>query len=192
MKATIVICACLISLLLFVPGAFSQQEPDASSTVAVCHDGQTYFIDESELQEHLDHGDTQGACDGNPQSSDDSQEPSEENEKGKQEKVTICHKGKRTLSVAQAAVQAHLDHGDTIGACPDSSDNGDGPDNTDQDENNRNQTQQRYIEQNQNTQQEDKQAQENQGKPEDNKQGNGNSGKGNDKGNGNGKGKGKS
>jgi len=33
------------------------------------------------------------------------------------EKLTICHKGK-TIEVAQAAVQAHLDHGDTLGACP--------------------------------------------------------------------------
>lgn len=31
-------------------------------------------------------------------------------------KVTLCHKGK-TLSVALAAVDAHLKHGDTLGAC---------------------------------------------------------------------------
>jgi hypothetical protein len=38
-------------------------------------------------------------------------------------KVTICHKpdGKNphTITVAQSALQAHLDHGDTLGACPD-------------------------------------------------------------------------
>lgn len=32
-------------------------------------------------------------------------------------KVTICHKAGETLEVAAAAVPAHLDHGDTLGAC---------------------------------------------------------------------------
>ncbi len=33
-------------------------------------------------------------------------------------KVTICHKGKKTKSVNVDAVPAHLAHGDTLGACP--------------------------------------------------------------------------
>jgi hypothetical protein len=32
-------------------------------------------------------------------------------------KVTICHKGKNTISVDRNALDAHLAHGDTIGAC---------------------------------------------------------------------------
>lgn len=32
-------------------------------------------------------------------------------------KVTICHKGKNTITVGAAAVPAHLRHGDTIGSC---------------------------------------------------------------------------
>jgi hypothetical protein len=32
-------------------------------------------------------------------------------------KVTLCHKGKRTIRVAQPAVKAHLKHGDTLGTC---------------------------------------------------------------------------
>lgn len=32
-------------------------------------------------------------------------------------KVTMCHKGKRTIRVAQPAVKAHLKHGDTLGSC---------------------------------------------------------------------------
>jgi hypothetical protein len=32
-------------------------------------------------------------------------------------KVTICHKGRNTLSVAQAALGGHLGHGDTVGPC---------------------------------------------------------------------------
>ncbi|WP_299122442.1 T9SS type A sorting domain-containing protein [uncultured Winogradskyella sp.] len=35
---------------------------------------------------------------------------------GGNSKVQMCHKGK-TICVAQAAVQAHLDHGDTLGEC---------------------------------------------------------------------------
>ncbi len=34
-----------------------------------------------------------------------------------QEKVLVCHKGKRTLDVAAPAVDAHLGHGDTPGPC---------------------------------------------------------------------------
>jgi hypothetical protein len=39
---------------------------------------------------------------------------------GKQydKKVTICHKGKKTISIGKPAVKAHLRHGDTLGACP--------------------------------------------------------------------------
>jgi hypothetical protein len=33
-------------------------------------------------------------------------------------KVTLCHKGKNTLSVDANAVPAHLAHGDTLGPCP--------------------------------------------------------------------------
>jgi hypothetical protein len=32
-------------------------------------------------------------------------------------KVTICHKGKNTITVGKAAVAAHMRHGDTIGSC---------------------------------------------------------------------------
>lgn len=32
-------------------------------------------------------------------------------------KVAICHKGKKTIMVAQPAVAAHLRHGDQVGTC---------------------------------------------------------------------------
>ena len=32
-------------------------------------------------------------------------------------KTTICHKGKKSISVGNAAVPAHLGHGDTVGSC---------------------------------------------------------------------------
>ena len=34
-----------------------------------------------------------------------------------QEKVVLCHKGKKTLEVAEPAADAHLRHGDTRGPC---------------------------------------------------------------------------
>jgi hypothetical protein len=33
-------------------------------------------------------------------------------------KATVCHKGKKTISIGKPAVKAHLRHGDTLGACP--------------------------------------------------------------------------
>jgi hypothetical protein len=33
-------------------------------------------------------------------------------------KVSLCHKGKKTISVGGPAVKAHLRHGDTLGRCP--------------------------------------------------------------------------
>jgi hypothetical protein len=32
-------------------------------------------------------------------------------------KVTVCHKGKKTISIGKAALPAHLRHGDTVGTC---------------------------------------------------------------------------
>ncbi len=40
------------------------------------------------------------------------------------EKVTICHKG-RTITISSSALQAHLNHGDTEGACGDTIDDDD-------------------------------------------------------------------
>ncbi|MDX5585989.1 MAG: hypothetical protein QNK20_13935, partial [Aureibaculum sp.] len=40
----------------------------------------------------------------------------------KKTKVLICHKGKNTLCVSVNALQAHLDHGDTLGSCNDNDD----------------------------------------------------------------------
>ena len=39
---------------------------------------------------------------------------------GHNEKVTICHKGKNTITVSANALTAHLNHGDTRGECTDS------------------------------------------------------------------------
>ena len=33
-------------------------------------------------------------------------------------KESLCHKGKKTITIGAPAVRAHLAHGDTLGACP--------------------------------------------------------------------------
>ena len=38
---------------------------------------------------------------------------------GHNEKVTICHKGKNTITISENALTAHLNHGDTRGKCSD-------------------------------------------------------------------------
>ncbi|MDX5583589.1 MAG: hypothetical protein QNK20_01475 [Aureibaculum sp.] len=42
----------------------------------------------------------------------------------KKTKVSICHNGNNTLCVSINALQAHLDHGDTMGSCDDNDDDG--------------------------------------------------------------------
>lgn len=37
---------------------------------------------------------------------------------GPHDKVTLCHKGKETITVSRNAADAHYAHGDTPGACP--------------------------------------------------------------------------
>lgn len=36
---------------------------------------------------------------------------------GDGKKVTLCHKGKNTITVGESAKKAHLAHGDTLGKC---------------------------------------------------------------------------
>jgi hypothetical protein len=36
---------------------------------------------------------------------------------GPEGKAVICHKGKKTISVGESAVKAHLGHGDYMGVC---------------------------------------------------------------------------
>ena len=35
-----------------------------------------------------------------------------------QTRVTICHKGKTTITVSESAAAPHLAHGDALNACP--------------------------------------------------------------------------
>lgn len=91
--------------------------------VTICHKGRTITISSSALKAHLKHGDVEGSCeDADIDDQDDVDIGDEEDidveEKHGQSKVTICHKG-REIHIAESAVQAHLNHGDTMGPCND-------------------------------------------------------------------------
>jgi hypothetical protein len=96
--------------------------------VTLCHKGKTITVGAPALEAHLAHhvGDSQGAC----QTGEAGSEPSGEtmgpeaakdgggSDSRGQEKVALCHKGKKTLTVGAPAKEAHLRHGDSLGACP--------------------------------------------------------------------------
>jgi hypothetical protein len=44
-------------------------------------------------------------------------------------RVTICHKGRNTLTISESGLNGHLGHGDTLGPC----DSGGGDDDDDDD-----------------------------------------------------------
>jgi len=94
--------------------------------VTLCHkDKTTLTIGTPALPAHLRHGDTQGACHiegSGPAPSAETMGPEaakngESDGSGGQEKITLCHTGKSTLTVGASAQAAHLRHGDGLGAC---------------------------------------------------------------------------
>ena len=94
--------------------------------ITLCHkDKKTLTVGAPALAAHLRHGDSEGSC----QRERAGFAPSEEamgqkaakngggGGDGGQDKVTLCHKGKNTITVGAPAVHAHLAHGDRLGAC---------------------------------------------------------------------------
>ncbi len=128
MQKLIIIVVCLGLLFLPTVSVNSEQTEENETTVTMCHDGNTISVAETGVSAHLEHGDTKGACPETPESSKEPQESEEDEEDEESEedngkkKVTICHKG-RTITVAEAALPAHLKHDDTKGACSESRQN---------------------------------------------------------------------
>lgn len=89
-------------------------EPTPSPDKArwVCHNGNSKKV--TNVQKHLNHGDTLGKC----QQGDDDDDDDDGNSK-----VTICHippgnpSNLHTITVGASAVPAHIAHGDYLGAC---------------------------------------------------------------------------
>src|SRR5919112_1124949 len=92
----------------------------------LCHKGKkTLTVGAPALAAHLRHDDTRGTCQGGvpgPEPAGEVVEPEAarngEDGGGGKEKVVLCHKGKKTLTVGAPAQAAHLRHGDSLGACP--------------------------------------------------------------------------
>ena len=96
----------------------------SSASVDVCHippdnpdNAHTISISESALEDHLAHGDTEGAC--------TSIEPSGSPESvGLSASVEVCHvpldnqDNAHTISIGESALEDHLAHGDDEGPCP--------------------------------------------------------------------------
>ena len=98
----------------------SQQE------VMLCHkDKKTLTVGPPALAAHQRHGDTQRACQAERAGSELSGETInpeapknvEGGGSGGQDKVILCHKNKKTLTLGTQAQAAHLRHGDSLGAC---------------------------------------------------------------------------
>ncbi len=94
--------------------------------VTLCHKGRhTITVGAPAQSAHLPHGDTLGVCpstEAKPKSPGKPPGPgAAQNGDGGggngQQKVTLCHKGKKTLAVGAPARAAHLRHGDTKGPC---------------------------------------------------------------------------
>jgi hypothetical protein len=91
---------------------------DDDEKVMVCHKPgtpaeKTLEIASEAVQAHLEHGDYRGACTETPSSAEP--EPTDS------AKITRCHKpgtpAEKTKEVPLQAVDGHLLHGDTLGAC---------------------------------------------------------------------------
>jgi hypothetical protein len=94
--------------------------------VTLCHKGKnTITVGEPAQAAHERHGDTVGPCQtegAGPEPSGAMTGPEAAKNgggggSGGQEQVTLCHKGKKTLTLAEPATDAHLRHGDSLGAC---------------------------------------------------------------------------
>jgi hypothetical protein len=94
--------------------------------VTLCHKAKnTITVGAPAQAAHVRHGDTVGPC----QPGGAGPDPPEEKpgpgvahdgyggSGSGQQKVMLCHKGKKTLTVGEPAKEAHLRHGDTLGAC---------------------------------------------------------------------------
>jgi hypothetical protein len=84
-----------------------------SGQTLVCHSGQDLWVNDSELQAHLSHGDTLGSCNAGGGTGGETG--------GGNAPVVLCHRsgqGQTTLSLLdQVLIQLHLLHGDRLGTC---------------------------------------------------------------------------
>src|SRR5918995_3110004 len=101
------------------------ERSDSQQKVTLCHKGnKTLTVGAPALTAHRRHGDDPGACQADvvgPEPSGEARGPEAAKSggggSGGQDKVILCHKDKNTLTVGAPAQEAHLRHGDILGAC---------------------------------------------------------------------------
>ncbi len=114
-------------------------QDDIEDQVTICHvppgnpdNAHTIVVGAAAVQAHLNHGDFEGECDGDEGASDDDLDDDGEEDDVDSEKVVVCHippgnpDQAREISIDADDLQAHLDHGDTEGECPEESTDGGG------------------------------------------------------------------
>ena len=62
--------------------------------------------------------DSDSEGDSDSDSDSDSEGDSDSDSDGEAASVVLCHKGRKTITVTESAVEKHLKHGDTLGPCP--------------------------------------------------------------------------
>jgi hypothetical protein len=102
----------LAFILILLPALAS-----ATGKIRICHKNKTISVAESALEKHLNHGDSIGPCPEQEEPEPEEPEVSEPDPSTGKGKIRVCHKNK-TISVAEAALEKHLNHGDSIGPCP--------------------------------------------------------------------------
>ena len=102
------------------------ERPEEEDKVTICHippgnpsRAHTIRVGRSAVAAHLAHGDVLGPCE--EDDTDDDGDFDEDDDDHEDDRVRVCHRG-RTLVINENALEAHLRHGDTLGACDDPND----------------------------------------------------------------------
>jgi hypothetical protein len=112
-KVLILPLALVAAVGLLLVGGTAIGQTNESDKLEICYQGQTLEVSQGEWEQnggYEDLGATMGAC---------AEENDGEGNGGGmgQEKVVVCHKDRVTIEIAEPAVDAHLAHGDSLGAC---------------------------------------------------------------------------
>jgi hypothetical protein len=92
--------------------------PPTIGMITLCHNGITLNIPENQVKDYIRQGARYGACTSN-NTTPHPKPPIKTPPGGASERmITICHKGRDTLTLPESAIPAHLKHGDQYGACP--------------------------------------------------------------------------
>ncbi|HKY60640.1 MAG TPA: hypothetical protein VJP59_06465 [Gemmatimonadota bacterium] len=114
-------------------------QDDIEDQVTICHippgnpdNAHTIVVGAPAVPAHLAHGDFEGECDGDEGATDDDLDDDGEPDDADDVKVLVCHvppgnpDNVQTIEISEDALEAHLAHGDTEGACEEEGEDGGG------------------------------------------------------------------